>query len=138
MDFKAFDINEIETAKKEYAAEVQARWGNTDAYAESQRKTDAYNQDDWKAISDAGNEIFQAFADNREKAADSPEVQFLVQRWKDHISRHFYQCSDEILAGLGQMYTADERFLKNIDRYGAGTAAFMSEAIAAYCRQRQQ
>ena len=50
----------------------------------------------------------------------------------DHISGHFYQCTDEILEGLGQMYTGDERFKKNIDKYGEGTADFMSRAIQAY------
>ena len=56
-----------------------------------------------------------------------------MKEWQDFISTHYYQCTREILAGLGAMYTADERFQKNLDRFGEGTAAFLSKAIAAYC-----
>ena len=56
-----------------------------------------------------------------------------MARWQAHITRHYYACTKEILAGLGQMYTADGRFMQNIDRAGAGTAQLMSDAIAVYC-----
>ena len=62
-----------------------------------------------------------------------PHCAAIVARWQAHITRNYYACTKEILAGLGQMYTADERFIQNIDRAGAGTAQLMSAAIAAYC-----
>lgn len=80
------------------------------------------------------NDIFRRAAALRDTAPDSPEAQALVREWQDFISSHYYDCTREILAGLGQMYTADERFQKNIDRFGAGTAAFLSAAIAAYTK----
>ena len=62
-------------------------------------------------------------------SADSAESQALVSKLQEHITANYYTCTDEILAGLGQMYVADERFKKNIDKYGEGTAEFVAEAI---------
>ena len=61
--------------------------------------------------------------------------QALVAGLQAHITEHYYTCTDEILAGLGKMYIADERFKKNIDKYGDGTAEFASDAIEVYCRK---
>jgi hypothetical protein len=66
-------------------------------------------------------------------APNSPEAQALVKQWQAYITEHYYTCTKEILAGLGQMYVADERFKENIDSHGEGTAAFFSEAISIYC-----
>jgi len=63
------------------------------------------------------------------------EAQTLVQKWKDFISTNYYTCTDEILAGLGQMYVADERFTKNMNREQEGTAQFMADAIRIYCEK---
>ena len=50
------------------------------------------------------------------------------------ITDHFYTCTLEILAGLGEMYVADDRFRKNIDKAGGeGTADFVAQVIRAYC-----
>ena len=58
----------------------------------------------------------------------------LWKNWQDFITENYYTCTKEILASLGEMYVADQRFLKNIDRHGNGTARFMSDAIKAYCK----
>lgn len=133
MDFRNFDQTEIEKAKKDYADEVKARWGHTDAYAESERKTVRYGKEDWKAVNEKGEEILREFGRHRIDAPESEAVQALVCRWQQHITDSFYTCTDEILAGLGEMYTADPRFTENIDKYGEGTAALMAKAIAIYC-----
>ena len=62
------------------------------------------------------------------------EAQALVTKLQAHITANYYTCTDEILAGLGKMYVADERFKKNIDKYGDGTAEFAAAAIEAYCK----
>ena len=79
--------------------------------------------------------IFAEFAACKDSgaSADSVEAQALVSKLQAHITENYYTCTDEILAGLGKMYVADERFKKNIDKYGEGTAEFASEAIEAYC-----
>ena len=81
--------------------------------------------------------IFAEFAACKESgaSADSSEAQALVAKLQVHITENYYTCTDEILAGLGKMYVADERFKKNIDKYGEGTAEFASEAIEVYCRK---
>lgn len=76
------------------------------------------------------------FADCKRKGFSpiSTEAQALVKKWQDFITENYYTCTKEILAELGEMYVADERFCKNIDRHGDGTAQFMSDAIKAYCK----
>ena len=69
-------------------------------------------------------------------SAESAEAQALVAKLQAHITANYYTCTDEILAGLGKMYIADERFKKNIDKYGEGTAGFASEAIAVFCEEK--
>lgn len=133
MSFKEFDMSEIEKAKSEYAAEVKERWGNTDAYAESAKKTSGYGKEDWEKINDEGSAILAEFGKCRNLEPGCEEAQSLVKKWQDHITANFYHCTKEILAGLGQMYVADERFTENIDKNGQGTAQFMADAIAVYC-----
>ena len=64
---------------------------------------------------------------------DSKESQNLVEKLQNYITENFYTCTNELLAGLGQMYVADERFKNNIDKHADGTAEFISEAIKFYC-----
>ncbi|OPJ56560.1 MerR family transcriptional regulator [Clostridium oryzae] len=137
MSFKEFDITEFENAKNKYAEEVKERWGNTDAYAESEKKTSNYSKDQWHQINEGGKSILKAFADNMDKSPDSKEVQTLVKRWQDFITENFYTCTNEILQCLGLMYTEDERFKKNIDSHGEGTAEFISHAIKIYCQNKK-
>lgn len=133
---EVFDMSEIEKAKKQYADETKARWGNTHAYAESERKAAKYSKDDWKQIHNGMTKLFDAFAAVREIDPADERVQALVKEWQQYITDHFYACTDEILAGLGQMYVCDERFRANIDRSGEGTAACMSRAIEVYLSKR--
>lgn len=67
-------------------------------------------------------------------APTSPKVQAAIRDLQQFITDHFYTCTPEILAGLGQMYVADVRFRRSIDKAGGeGTADFVAQAIAAYC-----
>ena len=82
--------------------------------------------------------IFAEFAACKDSgmSADSAEAQALVAKLQAHITANYYTCTDEILAGLGKMYVADERFKKNIDKYGEGTAEFASEGIRIYVESK--
>lgn len=135
MSFKEFDMTEIEKTKNKYAKEVKGRFGNSDAYKESEEKTKNYNKEKWQEINKEGKQILKAFASNIDKEADSEEVQRLVFKWQKYITERFYNCTNEILKGLGLMYMGDERFKKNIDKNGEGTAEFLSKAIAIYCEK---
>ena len=119
---------------EKYEKEARSRWGNTDAYREHEQKTKNYTKEKWAEANDGLMSIFAEFAACKDSgvSADSAEAQALVANLQAHITANYYTCTDEILTGLGKMYIADERFKKNIDKYGEGTAEFASEAIAIY------
>ena len=78
--------------------------------------------------------IFAEFAVCKDsgESADSVEAQALVAKLQAYITANYYNCTDEILAGLGKMYVADERFKKNIDKNCEGTAEYVSMVIRHY------
>ena len=121
---------------KGYKTEARERYGNTAAYKEHEQKTKKYTKEKWAEANDGLMAIFAEFAacKNSGVSADSVEAQALVSKLKTHITENYYICTDEILAGLGKMYVADERFKKNINKYGEETAEFATEAIAIYCK----
>lgn len=124
---KAFDNSEFE----KYKAEAQEKWGKTDAYKEHAERTKAYSKKKWNDLAEVMDHIMEEFAVCMKKGEtpDSVIVQNLVKLLQDHITENYYNCTDEILAGLGQMYVADVRFKNNIDKHGDGTAEFIREAI---------
>ena len=132
----AFDNNDYETARKQYEVEAKQRWGETDAYKEHQEKTADYSKDKWQEVNDGLMAVFAKFAECKKNGntADSDEAQALVKELQNYITENYYTCTKEILAGLGQMYVADERFKANIDKNGDGTAEFVSKAIEIYCK----
>ena len=117
---------------KSYKTEARSRWGATDAYREHEHKPKNYTKEKWAEANDGLMAIFAEFAACKDSGAnaDSAQAQALVATLQAHITANYYTCTDEILAGLGKMYVADERFKKNIDKYGEGTAEFVSEAIS--------
>jgi len=127
LDMSAFDKTEYE----KYKEEARERWGNTEAYNEYEQKTKG--NVDSKMI-EGMDEIMRAFAECMKTGEEpaSEATQKLVRKLQSYITDNFYTCTDEILSGLGKMYTADPRFTKNIDEHGEGTAEFISEAIGAY------
>ena len=118
--------------------EARSRWGATDAYREHEQKTKNYTKEKWAEANDASMAIFAKFAACKDSGAspDSAEAQALVAKLQAHITANYYTCTDEILASLGKMYVADERFKKNIDKYGDGTAEFASKSIAVFCEDK--
>ena len=120
-----------------YETEARSRWGATVAYREHEQKTKNYTKEKWAEANEGLMAIFAEFAVCKDSgaSADSAEVQALVAELQAYITAHYYTCTDEILAGLGMMYVADERFKKNIDKCGEGTAEFAATAIEAYCRK---
>ena len=123
---------------KNYENEARERWGSTDAYLEHEQKTKYYTKEKWTEANDGLMAIFAEFAalKNSGASADSAEAQALVAKLQAHITANYYTCTDEILAGLGKMYVADERFRKNIDKYGDGTAEFAAEGIRIYAEKK--
>lgn len=121
----------------DYESEARERWGNTDAYREYETKKKSYIEQKYDAVNVDMKAIFDEFFDCKisGNTVDSAEARALVVKLQTHITANYYTCTDEILAGLGKMYVADERFRQNIDKSGEGTAEFAAEAIAVYCRK---
>ena len=124
---------------KNYETEVRVRWGETAAYREHEQKTKNYTKEKWAEANDGLMALFAEFAACKESgvSADSSEAQALVAKLQAHITENYYTCTDEIIAGLGKMYVADERFKKNIDKHDEGTAVFVSDAISVFCRSKE-
>ena len=122
----------------DYKIEVRERWGDTSAYREHEQKTKNYTKEKWAEANDGMMAIFAEFASckGRGASANSVEAQALVAKLQAHITANYYTCTDEILAGLGKMYVTDERFKKNIDKYGEGTAEFAAEGIRIYVEKK--
>ncbi len=131
----AFNNSDYETARKQYETEAKQQWGETEAYKEHAEKTANYTKDKWQDVNDGLNTVLAKFAECKKNgcSADSDEALALVKELQNYITENYYTCTKEILAGLGQMYVADERFKNNIDKHAPGTAEFISEAIKIYC-----
>ncbi len=110
MKFDAFDKAEQE----KYTAEVKGKWGNTIAYQE-------YQQHEKGGSTGTPADLMRHFAKLgklKHLAPTAPEAQAAIRDLQQFITDHFYTCTPEILAGLGQMYVADDCFRKNIDPLG--------------------
>lgn len=133
MDRKAFDAFEKEEMKQ-YEEEVRRRWGDTAAYGEYQRKAKGRTDAEQAEIASQLMERFAKIGRLRQGSPADQAAQEEVAGIQAFITEHYYQCTDEILRGLGEMYVGDERMKRNIDKAGGeGTAAFVSQAIALYC-----
>lgn len=130
---KAFDNSQFEA----YKEEAKERWGSTDAYKEHVEKTKNYGKDKWNNLAADMDHIMADFAGCMKEGCepDSEEAQALVKKLQNHITEGYYNCTNEILAGLGQMYICDERFKTNIDKHGDGTADFISQAIGMFTKK---
>jgi DNA-binding transcriptional MerR regulator len=116
-----------------YEDEARERWGGTEAYQESARRSQAYGEDEWLQIrresSDIVGELVAAMRAG--EPADGPAARALAERHRDHISRWFYPCSPAMHRGLAEMYVADERFTRTYEREAEGLAAYFHDAIVA-------
>ena len=128
----------MKATENDFSKESLERWGDTDAYREHKDKTKNYTKEKWAEANDGLMAIFAEFAACKDSgvSADSAEAQALVAKLQAHITANYYTCTDEILAGLGKMYVADDRFKKNIDKYGDGTAEFAAEGIRIYVENK--
>jgi MerR family transcriptional regulator, thiopeptide resistance regulator len=117
----------------QYEDEVKERWGDTDAYKESMRRTKQYGKAEWTQIQADWGTIYADMAALMKAGTPvaDPAVQALVEAHRAHIDRWFYPCSKEMHKGLGAMYVADPRFAANLDKVAPGFAQYLSDAIAA-------
>lgn len=116
-----------------YEAEVQERWGDTDAYAQSKRRTAAYTKEDWVRIKAEGEDLMarMAAAQRAGAAPDSVEAMDLAEEHRQQITTTYYDCPPEMHAALGRMYVEDERFTATYEAVAPGLARWASTAVQA-------
>ena len=119
----------------EYAAEAEERWGDTEAWQQSQNRTSKYTKQEWVRIKEEGAANTDAFvaAMNEGVPADSEQAMDLAEGARAQITKWFYDCSYEIHRGLAQMYVADPRFTKTHEDIAPGLARYVHDAIIANC-----
>lgn len=122
----------------EHEAEAQERWGDTDAYTQSARRTSRYSKADWEAVKAEMNAIYERYLALMVAGTppDSAEARAVAADHHAHISARYYDASPEMMRGLAQMWVADERFTRNIDQAGEGLAAYQSAAVLAWADEQ--
>lgn len=130
MDFSVFDTKKLD----EYARQAKEQWGKTAEYKEFEQKSQNRSEDEQRVITERFMQLFTDFGKLKDGKPESAEAQSLVKKLQNYITENFYQCSNDILLSLGQMYAGGGEFTANIDRAGGtGTADFTAEAIRIYC-----
>jgi DNA-binding transcriptional MerR regulator len=131
MDFNAYDKKKLDA----YAQEAKARWGHTDAWKESQARNKSADQE--RSDADALMDIFRRLGAYRSGDPAASEAQALIRELQQYICDHYYNCTNQILMGLGQMYAAGDEMNENIDKAGGpGTGEFANRAIQIYCNEK--
>lgn len=116
---------------KTYIEEAKERWGDTASWLEFEKRSGSVDE-----AADGLMKLFARLGELKTLQPESDEAQAAVSDIQQYITAHYYECTDEIFAGLGEMYVADERFRKNIDKVGGdGTAQFAHDAIRLYCNK---
>jgi len=117
----------------QYAEEAEERWGDTDAYKQSMRRTKSYTKADWAAVQAEADGIMKRFVALMESGADpgSEEALAVAEEHRNHIGLRFYDCPPKMHAGLADMYEADARFGEYFEKYAEGLTPFVATAIRA-------
>lgn len=135
LDFKAFDTRKID----EYSKRAKESWGQTEVYKEFEQKAKMRTEQEEQNISKNFLDLFADFGKMKAGDPASEEAQKQVEKLRGFMTEHFYQCTPQILQGLGKMYNSGGEFTENIDAYaGEGTAEFTSKAIEIYCAEKLQ
>ncbi len=117
----------------EYAPESRERWGDTDAYRQSARRTSAHTKQDWLRIRAEQAAVEQRLADvmTADRPADGPEAMDAAEQHRLLIERYFYDCPSAMHLGLAEMYLADPRFTQYYEQRSAGLARYLAAAMVA-------
>jgi len=117
----------------EYEAEAQERWGETDAWKQSARRTKGYTKADWERIRAEGDAVNAAFVAALQAGhpATSAEAMDAAEAHRAQIDTWFYECSHDVQRGLADMYVADPRFTKTYEDLAPGLAEYVRDAIHA-------
>jgi DNA-binding transcriptional MerR regulator len=119
----------------QYADEAKARWGNTDAYKQSQERVGKMTKAQMAKLKEDADAWMKVFASEMHFGPTSPEIQ---KRITEHYNslRTFYEPNLELYRGLAEMYVTDPRFAAYYEKYAPGLAKFMRDAMIYFCDQQ--
>lgn len=140
IDLDPQELREVfgEQDPTQWADEAQERWGETDAWRASHRRTSSYDKQDWLRVKAAGEQVERRFAAALQAGlpADAPEVRQIAEAHRQHLSRDFYACGYEMHVGLAEMYLSDERFTAHYEALMPGLAQYVHDAVRANAADR--
>jgi DNA-binding transcriptional MerR regulator len=116
-----------------HAQEAADRWGETDAFRESARRTATYTKQDWLEIRTQAEDLMRRWVEALDAGlpAEGEAAMALAEEHRAQIARHYYPCSYEIQVGLAEMFVADPRFTAYYEDRRAGLAQYVHDAILA-------
>lgn len=117
---------------EEYAAEAEQRWGETDAWKQSQARSAKFSKADWQQIKAEADALEADFAAALAAGdpTDSDRAAALADRHLEGIRRH-YDCGYDMQVCIAQTYVSDERFRKHYDDTAPGLAQYVHDVIVA-------
>jgi hypothetical protein len=134
-----FEVFGTDQVGGEWADEAEQRWGDTDAYRESQRRMAAYTKQDWLEVKSQSDAALRAFAGAMASGqpADGPVARQLAEGQRQFLNRWFYDCDHEMHRGLAEIHVSDERFTATFDSVAPGLARYVHDAIIANAASAQ-
>jgi DNA-binding transcriptional MerR regulator len=123
----------------EYQDEAQQRWGDSDAWQESARRTARYTKQDWIEIKAQADATIAALAEAMRSGASpaSERAMDLAEAHREHLTRWFYACGYGMHRALAELYVSDPRFAATYDEVEAGFAQYVHDAILANAERHQ-
>ena len=118
-----------------YVEEAQARWGDTEDWAESYRRKARMTRADWERAHEETVALETALAEAMRSGVEpgSPEANALARWHRKDFNRWFeVSISKQVLIARG--YVADERFARYYDKRAPGLAAWLKDVIDAGAR----
>ncbi|WP_049567109.1 MerR family transcriptional regulator [Streptomyces sp. SBT349] len=124
----------------DHAEEAERRWGNTEAFRESQRRAASYTKEDWERIKAAADDLNRRWvaALDAGVAADSATAMDLAEEHRQQICDYYYDCPYETHAGIAELFASDDRYARTTDQLRPGLSAYMREAILANVARRTE
>jgi len=123
----------------EYAEEAEQRWGDTEAWKQSQRRTAAYTKEDWIAIKAEADASIAGFAEaiRAGEPANGTVAMDLAEAHRQHITRWFYDCGYDMHRGLAELYVSDPRYIAEYDKIEPGFSGYVHDAMLANADRHQ-
>ena len=129
---RSFDPKKLD----DYSAQAETLYGKTEAWQEFKQKSKDRSKQQEQNLGDQLMDYFAQLGDMRTLPPESEPVQAWVEALRGFLTAHYYNCTPQILKGLGSMYAGGGSMTENIDRAGGpGTGAFAKAAIDIYCEK---